>query len=110
MRKPIVAALSVLTLPLAFGGYGCVKIAHAQPVAGTPAALQENPGADPFRDAREQGHRDGMHAGFDDMHRGMPPDPRRHHELRHPPVAHRFWDAYREGFRRGYDEAYHHHR
>lgn len=107
MRTQRFAVVTALALPFAFGSFG-YSYAHAQPAVGTPAALQDNGAPDPYRDARERGRHDGERAAYDDMHHGLAPDPNRHHEFRHPPVDHRFDDAYRKGFRHGYHDAFHH--
>lgn len=96
-------ALSALAVPLAFTL--CSRpAAIAQPVPAA-AASQYGTDQDAYRDAHEQGHRDGMKAAYHDMHDNRSPDPKRHDEYRHPPVDGHARDAYRDGFRDGYKDA-----
>lgn len=110
MRTRHIAAVTILTLPFALGGYGRFGTAHAQPLPAAPAAIHTALHAvgldddDRDRDARQQGHDAGMQAAYDDMRDGRSPDPERHREFRHPPVSHHLRDAYRNGFRDGYDQ------
>jgi len=61
-----------------------------------------------FRDIQRQGFHDGVQAGRRDFESQRPPNVERTGEFRHPPVGWRDRDAYREGFRRGYDMAFSH--
>ena len=63
-----------------------------------------------FRDVQRQGFHDGLEAGRNDFDRHNPPNMEQRREFRHPPVAPPDRDAYREGFRRGYDSAFSHFR
>lgn len=63
-----------------------------------------------FRDVQRQGFRDGLQAGRDDFDQHRPPNVERRREFRHPPVPPPDRDAYRDGFRRGYDAAFSHFR
>jgi hypothetical protein len=63
-----------------------------------------------FRDVQRQGFHDGLEAGRSDFDRHTPPSAERRREFRHPPVPGPDRDAYREGFRRGYDSAFSHFR
>ena len=103
MQRQIPVLLTVLALPLTFG-----SCAHAKPLPGTPAAFQSDDDHDQAREAREQGHQDGMQAAAEDMRDGRPPDADHHERFRHPPVKDHLRDAYRDGFRDGYNDAYRH--
>ena len=63
-----------------------------------------------FRDIQRQGFMDGVQAGRADFENRRPPNVERTGGFRHPPVRSRDRDAYREGFRRGYDLAFSHFR
>ncbi len=107
MRKRRIAIMTALAVPFALGNYGGCSVAHAQPAPVTPAALQEN-APSPYREARERGVHDGERAAYDDVHRGLTPDPNRHENYRHPPLQdHHYDEAYRDGFRQGYQSSFH---
>jgi hypothetical protein len=62
-----------------------------------------------YNDIQQQGFHAGIHAARHDMDHGLPPDPHRHGEFRHPEVGPGARDAFREAFRHGYETAYQHH-
>ena len=61
-----------------------------------------------FNDIQRQGFHAGIDAARHDIDFGMPPDPRRHGEFRHPPVPGPARDDFRHSFGRGYEMAYQH--
>jgi hypothetical protein len=61
-----------------------------------------------YNDISRRGFHDGIEAARHDLDHGMPPDPHRHGDFRHPPVDHHARDDYRSGFDRGYHAAYEH--
>ena len=106
MQKQTIALITLVALPLTLGSYGRFSSAHAQPLPGTPNALPQDDDRDQARDARHQGHEDGMMAANEDMRNGRAPDADHHEQFRHPPVKGHLRDAYRDGFRDGYNDAY----
>jgi len=56
-----------------------------------------------FNDIQRQGFRDGIEGARKDIQNHRRPDPNNRDEYRHPNVPPPLRDAYREGFRRGYD-------
>jgi len=56
-----------------------------------------------FSDIQRQGFRDGIEGARKDFENHRSPDPNNRDEYRHPNVPRSLRDAYREGFRRGYD-------
>jgi len=63
-----------------------------------------------FRDIQRQGFQDGVQAGRRDFENHRSPNVEKTGGFRHPPVRRDDRDAYREGFRRGYDAAFSHFR
>lgn len=68
-------------------GYG------AEPWAAVPPELQG---------AERQGFHEGIEGARKDYENHRPPSVENRDEFRHPPVPHRDREAYRQGFRRGY--------
>ena len=68
-------------------GYG------AEPWASVPPELQG---------AEARGFHEGIEGARKDYQNHRPPGVENRDEFRHPPVPHRDRDAYRQGFRRGY--------
>lgn len=58
-----------------------------------------------FNDVQRQGFHDGMEGARRDFENHRPPTPENRDEFRHPHVPPPLRDAYREGFRRGYNRA-----
>lgn len=58
-----------------------------------------------YRDVQRQGFHDGVEAARHDFERHRHADADDHDRYKHPPVRHDDRDAYREGFRRGYERA-----
>jgi hypothetical protein len=56
----------------------------------------------------QQGFHDGLQAARRDMRHGLPPDPARHARFRRPPVPPPAMEDYRQGFRGGYEDFFHH--
>lgn len=90
-----VMAAALLVLPSTYAsalqgpppGYG------AEPWASAPPELQG---------AAAQGFHEGIEGARKDYENHRPPSVENRDEFRHPPVSHRDRDAYRQGFRRGY--------
>ena len=61
-----------------------------------------------FNDFQRQGFHAGIQAAHNDLDHGMPPDPQRHGDFRHPHLPPGARDDFRRGFQRGYDIAYQH--
>lgn len=61
-----------------------------------------------FSEIQRQGFRDGVEGARKDFGNHRQPNPNNRDEYRKPRVPHQMWDAYREGFRRGYDAGIHH--
>jgi hypothetical protein len=82
--------------------------AHGLPPGPSPASFGQERGdwnAPPqeYSGIQRQGYRDGLEGARKDFENHRRPDPNNRDEYRHPNVAPALWDAYREGFRRGYD-------
>jgi hypothetical protein len=99
-------AIPLLAFALATPG-----LAIALPPAPAPAFAQE-PGWDTppkeFRDIQRQGFHDGIEGARKDYDNHRRPDVNNRDEYRHPHVPDSAKADYREGFRRGYDEAMDH--
>lgn len=77
----------------------------AQPPS--PAARQyrdQGMYAGPMFQARRRGFEEGMEGAIRDFGNRRRPDPDNRDEFRHPPVPGELRDAYRDGFRRGYQQ------
>lgn len=75
---------------------------------GAPAAVQYRDRgmyAGPQFQARQRGFQEGMEGALKDFGNRRRPDPDNRDEFRHPPVPGQFRDFYRDGFRRGYQQA-----
>jgi hypothetical protein len=86
----------------------CSPKAHGVPPGPAPASFGQDRGgwdAPPgeFSDIQRQGFRDGIEGARKDFDNHRNPDPNNRDEFRHPNVPREMWDAYREGFRRGYE-------
>lgn len=83
----------------------------AAAIPGAPAA-QEQSGWDvpppEFREIQKKGFRDGIEGARKDFDNHRPPNVNNREEYRHPHVDASMRDDYRDGFRRGYDEATRH--
>ena len=58
-----------------------------------------------YHDAQRRGFHDGIEAARHDFEHHRHADADDHDQYRHPPVRHDDRDAYREGFRHGYERA-----
>ena len=77
---------------------GC---SHPQPAYGPP------PPALNYQAIQQQGYHDGFDAARHDVETGQPPVFNRHPRWRNPPVPPPGWEAYRRGFRDGYNRFLH---
>lgn len=106
-------ALSLLALSIGSAGLLAAK-AHASPYGTNPAAIQDRDNHDwdappsEFRDVQRNGFHDGIEAARSDFDHHREPGVDHHDSFKHPHVAREDRDAYREGFRQGYDRAMHH--
>jgi hypothetical protein len=99
--------VTALALFLGFSISGSPK-AHGVSPGPTPASFGQDRGdwdAPPkeFSEIQRKGFRDGIDGARRDIENHRNPDPNNRDEFRHPDVPREMWDAYREGFRRGYD-------
>jgi hypothetical protein len=105
---------AVPALALFLGTAGLVTTrAFAAPQGPPPPGYgQERGGWDePPRELNEiqrQGFHDGIEGARRDFDNHRRPNATKRDEYRHPPVPHDQRDAYRDGFRRGYDHAMSH--
>ena len=102
---------SVLVLSLLGSGVIVARM-NAAAQGPPPGYAQENGGWDAppheFNDIQRQGFHDGIESAHRDFDHHRTADARDHEEYRHPHVDPNARDAYREGFRRGYDVAMQH--
>jgi hypothetical protein len=100
----LVAALVVA----GFGISGTTAHAAAPPMN----SIQESGGWDAPPPELDEVSRRGFHDGIEGAHKDWEnhrrPTPENRDEFRHPPVPHRDRQAYRDGFRRGYEHAFDH--
>jgi hypothetical protein len=61
-----------------------------------------------FREAQRQGFHAGVQAAVKDFDHHKDPDLERHKEFRKPKVDHSYVPDWRDGYRRGYNDAYKH--
>lgn len=94
MIKTLLALPILLTLIFT----GCSHSAPYYPPPPPPA----------YSSFAQEGYRDGIAAANRDIRRGLPPDPGRHPRFRRPPVPPPAIGDYRQGFRVGYDQVFHH--
>src|ERR1022692_5165584 len=94
---------------LAAAGLGTAR-AHGATAA--PPALQDRGGWDAppgeYNEIQRRGFHDGMEGARKDYENHRRADVNNRDEYRHPHVPPELQDAYREGFRRGYDRAMEH--
>lgn len=105
--------LSTLSVSLGLSaGMMCARAnASPAPSAVSLGAYQERPWDQPpreYRDVQRQGFQDGIAAAHEDIDRHHDRGAEHHERFRHPPVDRNLRDDYRDGFRRGYDTAWHH--
>jgi hypothetical protein len=93
MKKLLCAAL--LLVPLA----GCSHPYYAPPPPPPPALN--------YQAIEDQGYRDGFEAAKHDVETNQPPIFDHHPRYRNPPVPPPGFAAYRQGFRRGYEQFLH---
>jgi hypothetical protein len=67
---------------------------------------QQPPGE--YSDVQRQGFHAGIDAARRDIDHGMPPNPQRHGEFRHPQVPGNLHNDFRQAFQHGYETAYQH--
>jgi hypothetical protein len=99
-RKSLLAALFLVS----FAGLPCagpLSMASAQTGYSVPWA---QPPAE-FKDMQRQGFHAGVQAAIKDYDKHREPDLERHKEFVHPKVDRSFVPDYREGFKRGYNDA-----
>ena len=87
-----------------FLGFGGLPALHAQPGPGYGQERWDAPPAE-FSQAQRQGFVDGIDGAQKDFGNHRQPDVNNRWEFSHPRIPQEFWDAYRDGFRRGYDRA-----
>ncbi len=100
---------SVLAFSLLWVSPGMLK-ANASPHP-QPALAQDHDWDQPpqdYHDVQRQGFHEGVEAARKDYDHHHHMDADHHDQYRHPPVRHDDRDAYREGFRRGYEQAWSH--
>lgn len=105
----ILQRFATVTLLLFLGTSISILVrAHATPAGQAPADYGQNRegwDAPPreFSDIQRQGFHDGIEGALKDMQNHRQPDPNNRDEYRHPNVPRELRDAYRDGFRHGYD-------
>ena len=96
-------------------GASCLVTARAN--AGAPGPPSPGYGQDrgnweappgEFNDIQRRGFHDGIEGARKDVENHRRPDVNNRDEYRHPPVPRNQRDAYREGFRRGYQQTMSH--
>ena len=106
-------ALTVFALVLGLFALVLVLIApiaaraHGEPAAPAQYGYGQNQGGwdtppQELSDVQRQGFHDGIEGARRDLQNHRRPDPNNRDEYRHPGVPRPMWDAYRDGFRRGY--------
>src|SRR5438309_550466 len=99
-------AISALTIALAApAGMMGAKAYAAQAPAGYYQDRPWDQPPDDFRDAQRRGFHDGVEAARRDAESRRHRDADDHEMYKHPRVERNLRDEYREGFRRGYDNA-----
>jgi hypothetical protein len=84
--------------------------AQPQPMFGQDA-ITSLPWLQPpaeFKDMQKKGFHAGVQAAVKDYDKHRDPDLERHKEYVHPKVDHSFVPDYRDGYKRGYNEAFKH--
>ena len=105
-------AIPAFALVLGATGLGTAKAATPAPSAGQPVSAQEHgdwdmaPGDLP--EVQRQGFRDGIDGARKDYDNHRHFNVNNRDEFRHPSVPRPEREAYREGFRRGYEVGSHH--
>lgn len=61
-----------------------------------------------YNQVQQQGFHAGIDAARHDIDRGLPPDPHRHPDFRHPAVPGNLHEDFRNAFQHGYEVAYQH--
>ena len=100
MKK--ITGVIALSLASALGAPMIVGCSHPQPVYVPPPP----PPLD-YRGIEQQGQHDGFEAARHDVQTGRPPVFDHHEKFRNPPVPPPGIGAYRQGFRRGYEQFLH---
>lgn len=105
-------AISILVLSLAVPGVTVSKAKATTPPPGYISAPQEREGWDvpptEFREIQRQGYHDGVEGARRDFENHRRPDVNNRDEYRHPHVDASARQDYREGYRRGYENAVNH--
>jgi hypothetical protein len=94
MKKTLCITAALATALLA----GC---SHPQPVYAPPPPIID------FQAVHQQGYQDGFEAARRDVQSGQPPVFNHHPRYRNPPVPPPGFQAYRQGFREGYNRFLH---
>lgn len=87
--------------------------AHSAPAGSSAASFgqhSEDWDAPPqqFSEIQRKGFHDGIEGARKDVENHRQPNPNHRDEYRKPNVPRQMWDAYRDGFRRGYDQGMQH--
>ncbi len=110
--KKRVLTISALTIALAASTGWMTAKAHAAPMAQPAAGLyQDRPWDEPpgeLREVQKRGFHDGVEAARSDFEHHRNKDADDHENYRHPRVERELRDDYRDGFKRGYENAKHH--
>lgn len=106
MHKARTAALGLAFLMLS----ALPRTTHAQPIFGQEGItaipwLQPPP---EFKEMQRKGFHAGVQAAMKDYDKHRDPDLERHKEYVHPKVDRSFVPDYRDGYKRGYNDAYKH--
>jgi len=107
-------SLAFSALALSVGTVGLLSTrAYAAPQGPTPASYDQEHGdwdAIPaeFREIQRKGFQDGIKNARKDFDNNRWPDAYNCGKYRHPHLSRSAWADYREGFRRGYDQAVQH--
>jgi hypothetical protein len=107
MRKSRTAAAFGLAFLMML--FALPRTIHPQPILGQDGITVPwmQPPAE-FKDMQKQGFHAGVQAAIKDYDKHRDPDLERHKEYVHPKVDHSFVPDYREGYKRGYNDAFKH--
>ncbi len=110
--KPNRLAVPALVLFLGTTGLSTAWVYGAPQQGPPPGYGQERGGWDTppqeYQGVQRRGFQDGIEGARKDLQNHRRPNVNNRDEYRHPPVPRNQRDAYREGFRRGYDQAMSH--
>ncbi len=91
-----------LCIPALFAASLLAGCSHPQPVVYAPP-----PPVLDYQAIQQQGYHDGFEAAHHDIETGQPPVFNHHPRWRNPPVPPPGFEAYRRGFREGYNRFLH---